>query len=258
MKMRLLLVQIFAFSFIHALYLGNVDSPGAITTGIWIPQESLVGVKLGYQADFIIDRRLKSYGGLRSRMDTFQAQLNQGVLTLMVANRVEAYGSVGSMQATFSHRPAPSYLQREYQTSYKTTWGFGARAVVYDGKYCAIGVSGAYQYAKLPLKWDALSGTTFRTNADLHYQEWQVGTGISKQIDIFIPYLAVKYSNVWAKTAIISPDLELPVRHITMKNRDYFGLVVGCTFTTGSDFGLTLESRFIDEQAFTLALDLSF
>jgi hypothetical protein len=191
-------------------------------------------------------------------MDQFQSQWNQGVITCSIADRVDFYGSAGSMQAFFSHRPPSGGAQREYQTGYKTTWGFGARAIVYEWGDCSIGMEGGYQWAKPHLRWNSLSGTSFTTSASLHYQEWQVGIGISRQVEMFIPYGAFKYSNVHAKVVPLRSDLELGSNSFQMTNRDHFGLVFGCTFTTGKFFDLTVESRFLDEQAITLAGDLRF
>lgn len=264
MKMLSHLVQILSFSLltftscVEALYLGNPSSAGAIEKGIWIPQDALIGLKLGYQVDIVLDRRLKSYGKIQSRIDTFRSLMNQGVITLSMADRLEVYGSVGSMEAWFSHRPLSTHLQRQYQTGTSITAGGGGRILAYEGKYCAIGIEGSYQYAKPPLHWTSLSGTTFTAKSHLHYQEWQAGLGISKQIDIFIPYLAIKYSNVAAKVSRLERELELPARALTLTNRDHVGAVVGCTFTTGSTFDLTLESRFIDEQALSAAANLRF
>jgi hypothetical protein len=243
---------------LQALYVGNPYQPGAVEKGMFICDDAVVGLKVGYQADFVLDRRLKSYGGVSSRIDDFQSQWNQGVITLSLAERVDFYGSLGAMQASFSHRPGPDHYRREYDTSYKFTWGFGARAIVYEWKHCSIGVEGSYQWAKPPIKWDALNGTSFTTSADLHYQEWQVGLGISRQIQFLIPYGVFKYSNVHAKATPLRSDLDLPVTSLKMTNRDHFGLALGCTFTTGKDFDLTVESRFIDEQAVSLAGNLRF
>ncbi len=252
------LVLLLMTTTLQALYLGNPYQPGDVTQGLFISEDALIGLKIGYQADYVIDRRLKSYHGVNARMDEFQSQWNQGVATCVIAERVEFYASAGSMQATFSHRPAPEHHRIQYQTSYKTTWGFGSRAIVYEWGDCCIGIEGGYQWAKPPIKWDALNGKSFTTSANLHYQEWQVGLGISKQIECFIPYGAVKYSNVSGKVALLRPDLELDVTSFKMANRDHFGLVLGCSFTTGKFFDLTLESRLIDEQALSLAGNLRF
>lgn len=243
---------------LQALYIGNPYQPGSVTRGLFLSEEAVLGLKIGYQADYVIDRRLKSYGKVHARMDEFQSQWNQGVLTCSLAERVELYGSLGSMQATFSHRPKPEHSRREYQSSYKFTWGFGARAIIYEWKECALGIEGGYQWAKPPIKWDSLNGKSFTTSADLHYQEWQVGLGISRQIEFLIPYGVIKYSTVSGKVAPLRPDLELEASSFSMTNRDHFGLALGCTFTTGKFFDLTIESRFIDEQALSLAGNLRF
>lgn len=247
-----------ATSSLHALYLGNPASPDAIAEGFYIAQDAVIGVKAGYQVDYVFDRELKSYAGARARVDQFQAQLNQGVLTFSFIERIEVYASAGAMEATFSHRPKSGHARREYQTNDKLTWGVGARAIIYEWKDCCLSIEGGYQFAYPRIKWDALNGTSFTTDAKMLYREWQTGLGISRKIDMFIPYGAVKYSAVHAQVTSVRSNMELGTSHFKMTNRNHFGLVLGCTLTPGKYFDITVESRMIDEEALTLAGNFKF
>ena len=86
----------------------------------------------------------------------------------------------------------------------------------------------------------------------------QVGAGLSYQIDIFVPYLAVKYSNVSAEFRHLPPTLFPNFSSFKAKNRHYFGLALGTALTTGRLFSLNVELRVIDEQSLTLAGNLRF
>jgi hypothetical protein len=241
-----------------ALYLGNPASPDAIERGLFIAEDAFMTVKAGYQVDFILDKRFKYYSGASARIDSFEGELNQGVITLDFLERIEAYASVGAMQATFSHRPKPGQFMREYQTNYRVTWGVGGRLIVYEWGNSFIGLEGGYQWAYPHIKWDALNGSAFTTDAKMRYREWQAGVGFAHRIEMFIPYIAVKYSNVKAKVSSIRHDLELAHSHFKMRNRDHFGLVLGCTLTPDKFFDINVESRLIDEQAITLAGNVKF
>ncbi len=254
----LLLSLLLSFNPLHALYLGNPASPNAITKGFWICKDAFMGVKAGYQVDYVFDRGLKSYAGARARVDQFQAQLNQGVVTFDFVERVELYASVGAMETTFSHRPKSGHARREYQTNDKWTWGAGGRAIIYEWKECCLTIEGGFQWAYPHIKWDALNGTSFTTDAKMLYREWQVGLGVSREIDMFIPYAAIKFSDVDARVSSLRPNLQLNTSHFRMTNRNHFGLVLGCTLTPGKYFDLTVESRMIDEEAITLAGNVKF
>jgi hypothetical protein len=254
----LTLLLISLFNCAQALYLGNPASPSDIDEGFYIDQDAFIGLKVGYQVDFVFDRGLKSYAGARSRVDQFQAQYNQGVATFNFIDRIEAYVSAGAFEATFSHRPKPAHSRREYQTNDKLTWGAGGRAIIYEWKECCLSLEGGYQWAYPRIKWDAFNGTSFTTDAKMLYKEWQVGLGVSRQIEMFIPYAALKYSMVHARVSSLRSNLQLKTSHFKMTNRDHFGLVLGCTLTPGKYFDITVESRMIDEEALTLAGNMKF
>lgn len=87
----------------EALYLGNPAGPGVIEKGLFFPEEALFRFQVGYECDYVFDRKLKSSGCARGRVDQFQ--MNQGIVTATLADRCSVYGSVGAMQAFFSHKP---------------------------------------------------------------------------------------------------------------------------------------------------------
>lgn len=256
--------SLFIFAFLlsclklSALYMGNPDEPEIIQTAIFTPEDAIVKFKLGYQGDFVFDRRLKAYDGVQGRIDTCSFHTDQGVLTLTFLDRIDVYGSVGAIETEFSHRPKIDHNRREYQSNYSTTWGVGGRLVLFTWDNTTLGMQGGFQWANPHIKWDALNGTAFTTDAVMRYREWQIAAGVSHQIDLFIPYLGIQYSNVHALLSQLRPDLELGRSHFRMRNRDYFGLVVGCTLSPGKWIDLTIEVRMIDEQALSLAGNAKF
>lgn len=258
-KTSLTLLFIYLFAAAEALYFGNPCSPEMVSQGLFITEDAFLDFKAGYQMDYVFDKRLKSYAGAKARMDEFQALLNQGVITFNFVDRIEAYASVGSMQVTCSHRPHPNHSRREYQSSYKVTWGVGGRILIYEWTHACLSLQGGYQWANPHIKWDALNGEAFTTSAVMRYREGQVGLGLSYQIDTLIPYIAIKYSDVHGLiSSLRRSNLNLKKSHFKMTNRDHFGLVLGCTLTSGKYFDLTVESRLIDEQAISLAGDVKF
>ncbi len=239
-----------------ALFLGNPASPNMVDQGFFISEDAFTKAKVGYQLDVVFDRYMKSYAGAHSRVDRYQSIYNQGVATLNFLDRIEAYASLGAVDMQFSHRPRPDHYRREYQTNDRITWGVGGRILIYQWGDSTIGLEGGYQWAFPHIKWDALNGTSYTTSATMRYREWQIGFGYAYTIDMFIPYAAVKYSNAQAKVSSLRHNLELEHSHFKMRNRDHWGLVLGCTLTPGRIIDLTFESRMIDEQAISFVANL--
>ena len=93
----------------------------------------------------------------------------------------------------------------------------------------------------------------------MRYHEWQVGVGISYQVDLFVPYIALKYSNASVRYRNLPAGfLSGRKTGFNAKNRGKFGLALGTSLTTGRLFALNLELRMIDEQAITLSGELKF
>ncbi len=241
-----------------ALYMGNPAEPEIIEKGMFIPQDAVISVKIGYQGDFIFDRRLRAYDGVQGRMDRFNVHSDQGVLTLSFFDRLDIYGSVGALETNFSHRPKPGHQRREYESGSQMTWGVGGRAILFKWGNTDVGMQGGFQWANPHIKWDALNGESFTTDAVLRYREWQIGVAASHQIDLFTPYLGVKYSHVFGLLSQLRSNLELPKRSFKLRNRDYFGLVLGVTLSPKRWIDLTCEVRMIDEQAITIDGNLKF
>jgi hypothetical protein len=208
-----------------ALYNGNPSEPRLIENGV-IWKKGKVGVKAGYEGDFMYDRDLN--------IDRFKYFINQGVLSLNVKRRVEVYGSLGEMRANFDQKG------REYRTDHHLTWGVGARGILFRKRTTTLGMDGAYQMAHLHIRGNS---------AKLKYQDWQVGLGIAHQVDILTPYLALTCSGMRGK--MTEPALRL-------RNRHWIGFALGCSFCSGQCFDVNVEARVLDEQAFSLAANLKF
>src|SRR5690349_10377412 len=88
-----------------ALTVGNPAQPQIIDQGFWIPQDALVGVKVGYEGDRVQNRKMRANGGAHGRIDAMTLSFDQGVVILNYMDRLELYGSVGSMHGEVSHRP---------------------------------------------------------------------------------------------------------------------------------------------------------
>lgn len=259
--MRQILFALFFFfsPSLFALYSGNPAAPSIIEEGFFFCKSNVVAAKVGYERDWVFDRDMKAVSKVSGRMDDFSYLADQGVLTLNFIDRLEIYGSAGAASFNLSHIPMTG-VRNEYETHDQFAWGVGARGIIYPWERVALGADIKYGRSQPVLRYLTTNGVPIKPNSGtkLNFHEWQIGIGVSYQVNIFYPYLTVKYSNATARLKHLPRGFLPGTRHFNMKNRRKFGIALGCSLSNMSRFSLTVEARLIDEQAITLAANLKF
>ena len=235
---------------LSALYMGNPAEPEIIDQGFFIPQSHSFGFKLGYEGDLVLDRKLRS-------IDKFEMSFNQAVIALNYLDRFELYGNGGAWSTTFCFRPKSDHKRREFQTHDHGTVGGGARLLLAQWGNTGIGIDGKIQWAQAGIKWITVDGVSHSSGAHLFYREWQASFGVYHTIDLFTPYLGVKYSTVHSKVSHLSSAI-YPHGHFKMYSRNRFGMALGCTLSQGKKVDLFAEVELLDEQALTFGGTLKF
>lgn len=253
--MKYLSLFVLFHSVVFGLYMGNPAEPEIIDQGLFIPQDSFAAVKVGYEGDIVSDRKLRSMG--KGRIDDFELTMNQAVVTLNYMDRFEMYGSGGAMSSTFYFRPKTDNQRRVFQTHDHWTGGCGARALLAQWGNTGIGVDAKIQWGRAGIKWITVNGVSHASGAHLSYQEWQASFAVFHTIDLFTPYLGVKYSNVHASANSLSRSV-YSHRSFKMYNRDRFGIAFGCNLSQGKKIDLFAEVQLIDEQGLTFGGNLKF
>jgi hypothetical protein len=257
MKTRFLGIFLLFQPFLAALYMGNPAEPEIIDCGFFIPQDSCMGLKIGYQGDWVFDRMLKAYVGAHGRIDRFEIQMNQGMIALNYLDRFELYGTVGAMNSSFWVRPHTDGMRREFETDNHWTAGGGVRLLLAEWGNTGIGLDGKIQYGQPSIKWITVNGVSHASGAHLAYHEWQGSFAAYHTIDLFTPYLGVKYSNVHANVSGLS-KIAYSHKHFKMTNRCRFGMALGCTVSQGKKMDINVEMQLVDEQALTIGGNLKF
>lgn len=257
--MRQLILFLIFSSPIFALYNGNPASPEMMEEGFLLTKEGNVTAALGFRSDWCLDRRMKVSSGFSGDFDRFETSIQQGVFALDFFDRVEVYGSIGSIRLEATQRPMEAF-RNEYETGYRFTWGVGGTVLVYQTGNLSIGFDGKYQHGTPNLDWIGVNGYGFGelSGAQLDYSEWQIGLGVAYQIEFLLPYIALTYSsakadfsNIPQGLVLLSPGL-VPITHFNAKSRYPFGFALGTTITTGRFFSLNVEARVLDEEAISL------
>jgi hypothetical protein len=130
------------------------------------------------------------------------------------------------------------YTTRKTGFDHSLAWGIGSRAKheLGNGYKLMVGV----QY---------FSATDMKSSTigDADWKEWQGSLGIAKELDRFMPYLGVKYSD--AKLTSDQP------KEVADKN---VGPFIGTDVKITENIYANFEGRFVDERAFTVGLSYRF
>ncbi len=255
-----LLVGLILCANIFAAPVGNPSSPRLINEGFFIPKTSPVSVRAGYEGDFVGDARLEQYNESSGRVDDYTQDSNCGVLTLNVLDRIDVYSLFGSSRTNADWRFTTDVTHRaEVETLYDFIWGVGARGILWGNEAMCLGLGGRYEQSHYDSLWMTIDGDVqLADGAYLHWREWQIDLDFSYKIDIFTPYIGLKYSNARTKISGDVPISNNGSEINQFENRNPVGIFIGCSLSSGKYFMLNVEGRLIDESAVTISGDLRF
>jgi hypothetical protein len=257
-----------ASSALFAAPVGNPAFSQLLQEGYFIPNHYWVDLRLGYEGDFVGDARMKQQEEGSGRVDNYRQDTNSGLVTVNFLDRLDVYTVLGSTRVCADWRfiePGPLTNRVAMETSYHFSWAVGGRGILYEWGNTILGIGGRYNRTCLKPVWMTINGIPMPTaGTRLHWREWQVDLDISHKIDLFIPYIGIKYSNAHTKVGTFKMGA-VPIAisnsgsgALHMTNRTPVGLVIGCALTTGKFFMLNIEGRLIDEEAATIVGDFRF
>lgn len=239
------------FRALTAAPVGNTSAPELIKKGFFIPQDSIASARAGYEGDFVADARMQQHEWGSGRVDSYTQETNAGTVTLNFLNRIDIYSLFGSSRtcADWRFTSEGDTHRVQLETLYNFLWGVGARGILYETGCFAFGTGGRFEQAEYDTLWMTIDGVVQKVdNMELHWRVWQINLDVSYKIDLFTPYIGVKYSNVRS-------SIEGMHR---FENRTPVGIFIGCSLSSGKYFMLNIEGRLIDEEAVTISGDFRF
>ncbi len=262
MKKYLQLALLFASS-LFAAPIGNPAAPEWIKKGFFISEDWWGSVRIGYEGDFVSDAKLEQYAEGYGRVDSYGQETNSGVVTFNILNRVDLFAVFGSSRVNSDWRfvdAAQNVHRIELETNYDFLWGLGVRGILYEEEEVCLTMGGRYEESSALPSYLTSDGVPQPLGSgQLQWREWQIDLDLSYQIDIFNPYIGVKYSN--ARTELggfLEPISEKGTGSNQFKNRAPLGIFIGCGLSSSKYFMLNIEGRLIDETAFTVSGDIQF
>lgn len=259
---RILLALFLSASLLRAAPVENPAAPQLIDKGFFIPCDQWFSIRVGYEGDFVGDARMNQTSGGSGRVDNYTQNTNSGTATFTVVDRLDVYGVFGSsrMQADWRFSTAGTVNRAEIQSRYRFLWAVGARGILYEWGCAVLGLGGRYNSSTPKPSWMAINGTPVSVvGGRVHWREWQIDLDLAYKIELFTPYVGIKYSNALAKLSGFPVAIaNNGSTSLHMENRSPVGIVVGCTLSTGKYFMFNVEGRLIDEEAATVSGDLRF
>lgn len=249
-----------------ALYsapVGNTSAPQILQEGFFIPPEVWVNVRLGYEGDFVYDGRMKQYREGTGRVDSYKQNTNSATTTFNILDRLDIYSVFGSSQTTAEWRFSDvegAIHNANTETHYNFLWAIGARAILFEWSHTNIGLGGRYSSCNYKPVWLTIDGANASVSGThLRWDAWQVNLDVSYRIDLFTPYIGIKYANTKTKLGTFTTSIAANGSgNNHFENRVPVGLYIGCALSTGKYFMLNVEGRFVDEEAITISGDLRF
>lgn len=256
-------IYVSVLSNLESAPVGNTASPQLIQDGFIIPVDSWADFRLGYEGDFVSDARLKQTVESSGRVDNYSQNNNSGTFTLNILDRIDIYGVFGSSRTCAEWRFSDqddSIHNAELETFNEFLWAVGGRAILFEWNHCDLGFGGRYSKNRNQPSWLTVDGVNVPVRgAQVIWREWQLNFDLSYHIDLFTPYLGIKYSNLKSHLTEFTTSISNSGQpQNTFKNRVPVGLYLGCGLTNRKYFMLNLEARLVDEEAVTVSGDLRF
>jgi hypothetical protein len=260
MRFALTLVSILQMGLAHAYFNGSPEIPEMIDEGFFYSKENPFSLRLGYQRDYTFNAKMKPNSIYNSNFNEFNSLMDQGVVTFTLFDLYEAYAGLGAVDFNIQQQLPNSGIVN-YITNQEFTFGVGGRFIIFQYDAFVFGVNGNYQYASPKVTSIVKNGMPLLTQDDsrILVHGWQIGLSAAYHVDIFSPYIGVKYLYEVAHFENI-PSGVVSTFDTDFKatNRNPVGLFLGVLISSGRNFSVGIESRMIDESAATLTLDLKF
>jgi hypothetical protein len=241
---------------------GNPLNPALIEQGFFISPSSAVNFRIGYEGNFVKDSNLKKTVIQRGKIDDFKQDINSGTFTLNFQNRLDIIAVLGASKIKSNWRFDENNVSKriELETNYRFYYALAARVILFEWGNTVLGSGARYSEAKPSIFWLLKDSTLQNINeAAVNYKDWQVDLGLSHKIDIFVPYIGIKYLNSKAKIMnVISVIADNNLTYMKMKSRDNFGLYLGTSLSNSKYFLFTIEARLIDEEAISVFGEIKF
>jgi major outer membrane protein len=274
-------LTVLACGAVYALPVGNPSEASLLCDGlIWeghcgmdpcdpcLTWSDAFSVRAGFYGDYVFNRHLNvrnNNGGDDNEgphIENTEIFTNAGYIAANLWDRFDIFSTLGATNLHMASNVsafAPFGVftdgeRLELQTRTEFSWSVGARGTLWECGCTSLGIEGQY-FAVCPKVTRVTVADVFSVYPDdlnLEYREWQVGFGISHRINMFVPYIAVKWSS--ARASLTTNDSLAvggggTVTLVDFENEKSWGYAVGVSLVDCEKAAITVEGRFADEKA---------
>lgn len=260
---------------LSALPIGNPSEATLLTEGVFCEQQreqwrvpvlpwwSALSARIGYYGDFVYNRHLRTEH-TKAQIRQTKAVTDALYLAVNICDRLDVFATLG---ATYFRLNGPNALFSgnnlaftELRTESDLSWSIGTRATLWKWRCLAVG--GEFQYFSTSPEISSIvpygSSADYFHGTEFKYAEWQAGLGASYFINLcsfsLVPYAGIKWSTPTVEFGAIRDGRFLE----DLDGEHAMGYAVGFTLVGCRKFGVTLEKRFVDEDAFYANIQFRF
>lgn len=227
-------------------------------------------VRVGFYGDYVFNRHLKiDRNEDSSVIRNTEIYTNAGYVAINFWDTFDLFGILGSThikletpRSAFAISTAGNNIEAIVETETDYCWSIGGRVTLLECRWVSFGLETQYFYTRPDINYIKNTLTTspiYPENEHFKYREWQIGAGISSNIEIVsctasvVPYLGIKYSQVQVNMDDLRvTDTDMTVvtnQYYNLKNSRDWGYVIGLSVIGCHKWGATIEGRFADEKA---------
>ncbi|MBM3208200.1 MAG: hypothetical protein FJZ57_06315 [Chlamydiae bacterium] len=245
----------------HALYFGNPSAPEMPEDGFFISPECWIGVKTGYQGDYVLSRSMlvRSSGTEATHtISSFSSQYNAGSVALDFGNRWDIYGSIGAYKLGLSQRVS-SDTSIHFTSENQLGGLLGIRTVAACWGEIQLGFDAKAFYSHPNLDCITVNGNKISTKGYVSDRQWQLGCGLSRRVSWFVPYIGFTYSHDRTKFGNLKTlATYFPNNTLRLINKYSFGFAIGFGVGLQKDFSCNVEARIVEETGIGCSADFRF
>lgn len=268
-KLFMSMISLLACGAAFALPVGNPSDASLLCDGlVWeghcgdpcdpcLTWCDLWSVRVGFYGDYVFNRHMEVDNRGANHPDIEHAEIytNAALIAFNMYDRFDVFATVGASNlrletnASAFHGTAASRFVLETQTDF--SWSVGLRATIWECGCTSLGAEAQYFYTRPDISYVDVGYTQGNYPDGLleaKYQEWQLGVGVSHRINMFVPYVAVK----WGRATLDLDEAHLTVPTVTLydaESKKDWGYAVGVSLVDCEKASLTVEGRFADEKA---------
>lgn len=273
-KLIMTMLTVLACGATYALPVGNPSDASLLCDGlIWeghcgdpcdpcLSWCEAISMRFGFYGDYVFNRHLELEDNGGGDIEQTQIFTNAGYLALNIWDRLDVFATLGATNlkfntnlADFTGIPVSRDNRLDLETSTNFSWSVGARATLWECGCTTLGLEGQYFRSNMDVRRLTARATSSAypdNNVQALLQEWQVGLGISHRINMFVPYVAVKYSRArlgFDNAVVITTDFSDTITLRDQRSKKHWGYAVGVSLVDCEKASLTVEGRFGDEKA---------